>query len=80
MAQRTISPKVLTSIFKVVPILLGLPANRMWTDYDPEADVLYLSFDRPQHATDSRMRDDGVLLRYRDKKLIGITVFEASRR
>ena len=70
----------MTSIFKAIPKLMELPANRLWTDYDPEADVLYLSFDRPQHATDSIMRDDGVLLRYRDKKLIGVTVFEASKR
>ncbi len=49
-------------------------------DYDPEADVLYLSFERPQQATDSEMLDNGVLLRYRGRKLVGVTVFEASKR
>ena len=39
-----------------------------WTDYDHEADVLYISFERPQKATDSKLRDDGVLLRYRGKQ------------
>jgi uncharacterized protein YuzE len=48
--------------------------------YDEEADVLYISFDRPQRATDSEMLDQGILLRYRDEKLVGLTVFEASKR
>jgi hypothetical protein len=26
------------------------PAKQMWLDYDPEADVLILSFRRPQHV------------------------------
>lgn len=80
MAQRTLSTKSLDQIFKVVPNLVGLPIRRFWTDYDAEADVLYLSFERPQRATDSVMRDDGVLLRYHGKKLVGMTVFEASKR
>jgi uncharacterized protein YuzE len=80
MAQRTLSTKSLDQIFKVVPKLVGLPVHRLWTDYDAEADVLYLSFQRPQKTTDSVMRDDGVLLRYRGKKLVRMTVFEASKR
>ena len=51
-----------------------------WIDYDKEADVLYLSFDRPQKATDSEMLDNGVLLRYKGEKLVGMTVLEASKR
>ena len=44
-------------------------------------DVLYLSFERPQHATDSVLTQDNVLLRYRGKKLVGITIIgtKASR-
>jgi uncharacterized protein YuzE len=72
--------KTLTRVMRAVPSLIGLPAHRLWTDYDAEADVLYLSFDRPQKATDSVMREDGILLRYRGKKLVGMTVFEASKR
>jgi uncharacterized protein YuzE len=52
----------------------------MSCDYDAEADVLYISFERPQDATDSEMLEDGILLRYRGKKLVGMTVLEASRR
>ncbi|NMX21943.1 hypothetical protein C5S30_05835 [ANME-1 cluster archaeon GoMg4] len=52
----------------------------MWIDYDKEADVLYISFTRPQKATDSEMLENGILLRYKGDELVGITVLEASKR
>jgi uncharacterized protein YuzE len=52
----------------------------MWIDYDREADVLYISFKRPQRATDSEMLENGVLLRYKDDELIGLTMLDASKR
>jgi len=56
-----------------------LPARKLWLDYDPEADVLYVSLKRPQKATSTvDLEDEGVLLRYRDKELVGITVLDAS--
>ncbi|MCB0211878.1 MAG: DUF2283 domain-containing protein, partial [Anaerolineae bacterium] len=54
--------------------------SRFWVDYDQEADVLYISFQRPQKATDTEMTDEGILFRYRDKQLVGITVLDASTR
>ena len=33
--------------------ILKLPAQHVWLDYDKEADVLYMSFRRPQRATDT---------------------------
>lgn len=41
-------------------------------DYDKKADVLYISFKRPQRATDSEMLEDGVLLRYKNDELVGL--------
>ena len=49
-------------------------------DYDDEADVLYISFERPQKATDSRMLDNGLLIRYQGRKIVGITILDASKR
>jgi uncharacterized protein YuzE len=46
----------------------------------PEADVLYISFKRPQKATDSEMMENGILIRYRGEKIVGVTVLEASKR
>ncbi len=78
--EKTIASKISNSVFQAVPFLIDFPAQRYWVDYDREADVLYISFQRPQKSTDSKMSDDGILLRYRDKQLVGITIFEASTR
>ena len=80
MAQVTIPEKLLKSLVKTSPVLANLPDYPAWIDYDREADVLYLSFESPQDATDSKMLDDGILLRYRGEKLVGITLFDASKR
>lgn len=64
----------------VFPYLTHFPSRRFWVDYDEEADVLYISFERPQEATDSEMTDDGVLLRYRGERLVGMTILNASTR
>jgi uncharacterized protein YuzE len=70
----------LESIFQAVPLLIGFPVPRFYVDYDKEADVLYISFERPQKATDTEMTDEGMLFRYRDDKLVGITILDASTR
>lgn len=60
--------------------LLRFPVKKLWTDYDEEADVLYVSFKRPQKATDSEMRDDGIIIRRRGKEFVGLTILDASTR
>lgn len=50
----------------------------MWTDYDAEADALYVSFRKPQQANDSIMEEDGSIYHYRDVERVGITVLNAS--
>lgn len=47
-------------------------------DYDEEADVLYISFQKPQQATDTEMINDDVLVRKRGKETVGITIMHAS--
>ena len=80
MAKEALTKSLLFEVFEATPHLLKFPKNKIWIDYDEEADVLYLSFQRPQKATESEMRDDGVLLRYKRDKLVGITILEASKR
>jgi uncharacterized protein YuzE len=80
MAVVSIQPKDITSILKAVPKLVELPATPMWVNYDAEADVLYISLRRPQHATDSQMRDDGVIIHRHGKRIVGLTILEASSR
>lgn len=72
--------EAITSISRAIPALVGMPARRYSVDYDEEADVLYISFERPQEATDTEATDDGLLMRYRGEELVGITVLNASTR
>jgi uncharacterized protein YuzE len=69
-----------TRYLKAVPHLVRLPVLKMWIDYDEEADVLYLSFRRPQRATDSEVRADGIIVRKRGKEIVGLTILDASTR
>ena len=74
------TPEHALSLSRIVPFLTGFPVSRFWVDYDKEADVLYTSFARPQEATDTEMTDEGLLLRYRDSQLVGVTILDASTR
>jgi len=55
--------KTLKEVYELVSHLIKMPESKMWIDYDKEADVLYISFKRPQRTTDSEMLENGVLLR-----------------
>jgi uncharacterized protein YuzE len=80
MAKRTAVAKTLDNITEAVPHLIRLPDRKAWIDYDEDADVLYISFKRPQKATDTKvLSDKGILLRYRNKDLVGVTVLDASK-
>ena len=81
MAQVTqFTPGDVSRYLKAVPHLVRLPVSKMWIDYDEEADVLYLSFRRPQRATDSEVRADGIIVRKRGNEIVGLTILDASTR
>lgn len=80
MAKITVEENVIDGILKAIPYLIKLPVRKTWIDYDKEADVLYVSFKRPQKATDSQMLKNGILLRYKDNTLVGVTILNASKR
>ncbi len=65
---------------KLVPALRQSPQGYLWSSYDREADVLYINFKKPSHATDSELTDDDVIVRYEGDEIIGLTVLHASRR
>ncbi len=75
--EKTITPTIIHAVAQAVPFLVAFPSTHFGVDYDKEADVLYISFDRPQKATDTEMTDDGILLRYRKKQLDASTRGEA---
>lgn len=75
-----LKPKDVSRFLGAVAHLIKLPKRPLWIDYDDEADVLYLSFRKPQKATDSRMRDDGIIVHWRGKEIVGLTILDASTR
>ena len=56
------------------------PDGYLWSTYDAEADVLYVNFKKPSHATDSELTDDDVIIRYEDDVVVGLTILHASTR
>jgi len=65
---------------KIIPAVKATPQKYLWSSYDPEADVLYINFKKPSHATDSEMTEDDVIIRYEGEEIIGLTVLHASKR
>jgi uncharacterized protein YuzE len=56
------------------------PHGRVTSSYDPEADVLYVSFEDGVEASDSELTDDDIIVRYRDDQMIGLTILHAAER
>ena len=80
MAPVQLQSKDFSRILRAVPQLVRFPARQMWLDFDSEADVLYISFRRPQRASDSEMREDGILVHRRGKQIVGLMILDASTR
>lgn len=70
----------INEFLKLVPAVRHTPPQFLWSSYDAEADVLYINFKKPSHATDSEMTDDDVIVRYENGEMVGLTVLHASKR
>jgi uncharacterized protein YuzE len=64
----------------IIPAVRHAPKGFLWSSYDPEADVLYINFKKPSHATDSEMTDDDVIIRYEGDEIVGLTILHLSER
>ncbi|MBU4446525.1 MAG: DUF2283 domain-containing protein [Candidatus Marinimicrobia bacterium] len=71
---------VVNEIFGALPYIKKLGAKHIWFDFDEEADVLYVSLERPQRATDTDILEDGTFLRLRGKKVVGLTITNVSKK
>jgi uncharacterized protein YuzE len=65
---------------KLIPAVRLAPQKYLWSSYDAEADVLYINFKKPSHATDSELTEDDVVIRYENGEVIGLTILHASKR
>lgn len=73
--------KLIAGTVAVARQIVDFPASKLWLEFDEGADVLYISLQRPQRATETvELDDEGILLDYRGKQLVGITVLDVSKR
>lgn len=79
-AVNTVNKKMIDSCLGLSSELAKLPVKHIWVDYDEGADVLYLSFRKPQRAKKTVERDDDILIRTDGDKIVGITILDASSR
>ena len=71
MVTRLLEEQNMGYLLKAVANLIKLPKTKMWLDYDAEVDILYLHFEEKPASTHSEMREDGIILDYRDNTLVG---------
>jgi len=68
----------LLDIKNVLPYFLKY--KKVWADYDEKADILYMHFKKPNHADNSEMTEDDIIIRYEKEEVIGLSVLNASKR
>ena len=68
-------PFKISDYLNLVNAIQTLPKKDTWTFYDVEADVLYINFHQPALiADDSELTEDGILIRYQNDEIIGLTI------
>ncbi len=69
--------KIMNNIWGIIPQFVKI-ARQMWIDYDKEADVLYINFEKPQNADESLM-EGSIIIHKRSGRVVGLTVVNASK-
>ncbi len=62
------------------PVLMVSKLDELDVDYDEEADVLYISFGPPVAASDSKVLENDVVVRYKGERIIGLTIPSLKKR
>jgi len=69
------------SYLNIAKALQTIEQRPCWMMFDAEADVLYINFQQPAvAATDSKVTDNDVVIRYADDEVIGLTILSVSQR
>ncbi len=63
-------------ILRIAPLIMEMNLSNI--QYDRDADVLYINFEPGREATDSEYLEEGIIIRYADNEIIGITIINAS--
>jgi len=78
MASALRSEEMVNACIGLSTEIMKIPMKHMWDDYDREADVLYVSFRKPQRAKKTIELDEDILVRKDGKEIVGITIINAS--
>ncbi len=60
--------------------IVALSTDAVNVEYDEKADVLYISFSQDTKADDSELTENDVIIRYKNQRIIGLTVLHFSDR
>lgn len=80
MATKLKGDEIIKACLELSSDIIKLPVEHMWVDYDKEADVLYLSFRKPQRAKKTVEVDNDILIRKDGEEIVGVTILNASTR
>lgn len=80
MATQIAKNEMVQTCLELSSDLVKLSVKNIWVDYDKEADVLYLSFRKPQRAKNTVETDDDLLIRTDGDQIVGVTILHASSR
>jgi uncharacterized protein YuzE len=79
MVTTPLTPFKIPDYLNLVSAIKTLPKKDTWTYYDVEADVLYINFHQPALIADnSELIEDGILIRYQNDEIIGLTILNVS--
>jgi uncharacterized protein YuzE len=71
---------IIPDIMQAVKAIKNSKADNVHIQYDSVADVMYVNFGPLLPADESELGDDDVLYRYREGKIIGLTITHYSKR
>ena len=78
MATALRSEEIVKACIGLSTEIMRMPIKHMWVDYDKEADVLYVSFRKPQRSKKTVEVNEDILVRKDGKQIVGITILNAS--
>ena len=68
---------IIKKMEQLAPDIMDI-SPQIWIDLDREADVLYVSFEKPQNADDSEVEGD-IIVHKRKNKIVGLSFLHASK-
>ena len=68
----------INEIKAILPYMLK--HKNMWTSFDEGANILYLHFKKPNRADNSELIEDGIIVRYENEEVVGLSIMNASQR